>query len=108
MLPEKWQSLIGEIKDKFEVSEQGSEHLEDDGGTDIEFIVFQSPLGLLRMEFVTKPVVIDKKTRYSNRFGAETQVDYVYSEEKIHKMDVYKWDEGSEEWTLIDNKNFII
>lgn len=108
MLPEKWQNLIGEIKDKFEVSEQGSEHLDDDGGTDIEFIVFKSPLGILRMEYVTKPVVLDRKTKYSNRFGAETRIDYVYGEEKMSKMDVYKWDEGAEEWTLIDNKNFII
>lgn len=107
MTPEKWQNIIGNVKDKFEVLENGSEHLEEEGGIDIEYIIFNGPLGKMRLEFVTKPVVIDKKTTYSNRIGSETKVDYVYSEaEKSHQLLTYKWDEAEDNWAEIDSANF--
>lgn len=109
MLPERWQTLVGDLKDKFEIEEQGNEHLDEEGGVDIEYLIFKGPLGLMRLEFVTKPVVLDKKTKYSNRFGAETKIDYIYSpDEKTHKLDIYKFDEATEEWILVDDKNFIL
>jgi len=109
MLPEKWKDLVGDIKDKFKVEEAGKEHLDEEGGVDIEYIVFEGPLGLMRLEFVAKPIVLDKKTKYTKRLAAETQVDYVYSaEEKSHKLDIYKWDDSTDEWVLVDNKNFIL
>jgi hypothetical protein len=107
MLPEKWQNLIGDIKNKFEVEEHSSQHLDEHGGTDIEFIIFKGPLGRMKLEFVTKPVVLDKKTFYSQRIGSETKVEYVYSEdEKTHKLLAYKWDEGQNDWVKIDAESF--
>jgi hypothetical protein len=104
---EKWQEIIGNIKDNFKVEESGNEHLEDEGGVDVEYIVFDGPLGKMRLEFVSKPVILDKKTKYSNRIGSETVVDYIYSkEEKTHKLKAYKWDEALNDWVEMDAKNF--
>lgn len=94
---------MSNVKDNFSVEDEGSEHLEDEGGVDIEYVVFSGPLGRVRLEYVTKPVVLDRKTTYSKRIGSETKVDYVYSEtEKAHKLHVYKWDEASQDWIEIE------
>lgn len=107
MRPEKWQETIGHIKDNFEVAEQKKEHLDEQGGLDIESIIFKGPLGRMKLEFISRPVVLDKKTTYSRRIGSQTQVDYVYSDqEKSHKLLAYKWDEEKGDWLGIDAKNF--
>jgi hypothetical protein len=103
MMEDKWKTLLGNVKDTFPVEDSGSEHIEEEGGIDIEYIVFEGPLGKMRLEFVTKAVILDKKMNYSNRIGSETQVTYVYSEdEKSSKMTAYKWNEDDEEWGEID------
>ena len=107
MLPEKWQNLVEDIKDKFKVEKQGSQHLDEHGGTDIEFIIFKGPLGRMKLEFITKPVVLDKKTIYSQRIGSQTNVEYVYSQdEKTHRLMAYKWDENQEDWLEIEAKSY--
>ena len=104
---EKWQDTKGTIKDNFKVEEGGEERLEEDGGTDIEYIVFHSPQGLIRLEFISKPVVLDRKTNYSKRIGSETKVDYVYSEtEKTFQLLAYKWNDIDKAWEEIDNSTF--
>ena len=107
MHPEKWKNIIGNIKDKFEVEEHDSYHLDEEGGKDIELIIFKGPLGRMKLEYITKPIVLDKKTTYSRRIGSETKVDYVYSkEEKSNKMVAYKWDETQDDWVEIDARSF--
>jgi hypothetical protein len=107
MFPEKWQQIVGNIKDNFKVEADGKERFEDDGGFVVEYIVFNGPLGRMKLEFTTKPVVLDRKTKYSNRFGAETVVEYVYSQdEKNHKLKAYKWDEGLNDWQEMEAKKF--
>ena len=44
----KWQEIVGNIKDNFKVEESGSEHLEDEGGADVDYIVFNTLTGLAR------------------------------------------------------------
>ena len=107
MTPERWEIIKGNILDNFEVEESGTEHLDDEGGVDIESFVFLGPMGKMRLEFVTKPVVLDKKTIYSNRIGSETKVDYVYSTtEKNQQLMVYKWDDDSGEWIEVNSNMF--
>ena len=107
MHKERWQKIKDNILDNFEVEDNGATHVNDEGGIDIEYIVFQSPLGRVRLEFITKPVILDKKTTYSKRIGSETAVEYIYSEdEKAQILMVYKWDEDNEEWTEIDDSMF--
>ena len=105
-MPEKWEKVVGNIKDNFTVKDESKIHIDEDGGTDIEFIEFEGPLGLMRLEFVSKPIVLDRKTIYSKRIGSETKIDYIYSEnEKSHKLIVYKWDDNENDWIEIDDKN---
>jgi hypothetical protein len=107
MTPEKWEQIVGEIKDKFQVESHEKEHLEDEGGTDVEIIVFQGPLGEMKLEFITKPQVIDKKTNYSSRIGSDTNVQYVYSEtEKSSQLHAYKWNNDDQNWVEIDAASF--
>ena len=48
MRPDRWENIKGQIKDSFPVEEHDTEHFEDEGGTDIEDIVFFVPSFLLR------------------------------------------------------------
>lgn len=99
--------MIGNIKDNFEVEDEGSEHIDDQGGIDIDYIVFVGPLGRMKLEFVSKPVVLDKKTTYSRRIGSETAIDYVYSQdERSGQLMAYKWDENDEVWVEIEASKF--
>jgi hypothetical protein len=103
MIPEKWQSIVGNIKDNFKLEDEGKTHIEDEGGLDIEYIVFDGPLGRMRLEYISKPVILDKKTTFSKRIGSETQIDYIYSgTEKTNTLIVYKWEEDKNDWTEID------
>ena len=100
---EKWKTIIGNIKDNFKVEDEGTEHIDDEGGVDVDFIVFYGPVGKMRLELITKPLIIDKKTNYSKRIGSESQVEYVYSQdEKSSKMIAYKWDDNQEDWVEIE------
>ncbi len=107
MTKEKWDNIRGSICDNFKVDDKGKEHIDDEGGVDIEYIVFDGPMGKIRLEFITKPVVLDKKTTYSKRIGSETKVDYVYSQdEKSSKLMAYKWNKKKEDWAEINAKSF--
>ncbi len=107
MQEEKWKNILGNVKDNFEVEDYGEMHLDDEGGVDIEYVVFQGPLGKMRLEYISKPVILDKKTTYSRRVGSETKVDYVYSEnERSAKMIAYKWNNDQDDWVEMDADNF--
>jgi hypothetical protein len=107
MTKDRWLDIKGNIKDKFKIEDEGNEHVEDEGGVDIEYLIFQGPLGRMRMELVSRPVVLDKKTNYSKRIGSETEVKYIYSEtERNEKLFVYKWEEDQDDWIEIEAKNF--
>lgn len=107
MIPEKWQDILGNIKDNFEYENEAREHLDEEGGIDIHSIEFNGPMGRMRLEYITKPVIVDKKTTYSKRIGSETKVDYIYSEnEKTNQLMVYRWDESQHDWIEMEMKNF--
>ena len=107
MTKEKWEKIKGQIEDNFEIEEHGDRREDKMGGIDIEFFIFKGPLGKMKLEHISKPVVLDKKTTYSNRIGSNTKVDYVYSDtEKSYKMKAYKWDEEQDDWVEMDARAF--
>ena len=107
MQPDRWKDILGNVKDNFEVEEDGNYHLDEEGGIDAEFIIFKGPLGRMKLEYITKPVVLDKKVTFSNRIGSQSEVKYIYSEEeKSNKLKVYKWDEAQDDWLEMEAKNF--
>lgn len=105
MHAERWKDLLDNIRENFEVEEFDNYFLpEEHGGTEVEYIVFDSHLGLIKLEFITKPKIIDRKTVYSNRIGSEVDIDYVYSDtEKTHELLVYRWGNSEEEWLPFEN-----
>ena len=100
MTDDKWKDIIAKIKDNFELIEHKTEDIdgEESQGT-IELVIFNGPLGKMKLERTTKPLVIDKKTLGSRRIGSETTVEYVYSDtEKVNKFRAYRFDEDNQNW----------
>ena len=107
MTKERWQDILSNIKDNFVVSEHEKVSDEEEGGREIERIVFDGPLGRMLLEFTEKPAILDKKTIYSNRAGAETEIKYTYSDtEKAYRLNVYKWDEAQDDWVEMEKNMF--
>jgi hypothetical protein len=54
-------------------------------------------------ERVVKPLLLEKKVSYSKRAGAESDVEYIYSEdESVDIVRFYKWDRLAREWKQIE------
>lgn len=107
MTKEKWINIISDIKDKFEILEEGKDKIEEEGGVLIEYICFLSPMGKIRLELIDKPLVLDKKVMYSNRIGSDSNIEYVYSEtERNTVFNAYKWSDSENNWISLDKKLF--
>jgi len=106
MNDEKWGNLKDTLAEKFsDLSEKIEDATtEDDLGHKIEgkkeILEFTSPdLGELRIERLTRPRILDKKSHYNRTTMGKAQVEYVLDpEEKTYKITVYKKDEFSEGW----------
>ncbi len=111
MTDEKWQETIGHIKDNFKVTAEQTQDLPEGEGPGIEEIVeFIGPLGKMKLERTTRPLILDKKTIGSRRIGSETKVKYIYSDtEKIHKLKAYRWSDDDGSWVeiILDKKEMI-
>ena len=113
MIDEKWEALKEELKRKFEVED---EHFEDlimqteDGPVvqgKVEIIVFESPLGKIKLTRESKPVVLDKKEIYSHQQGKSARTEYTFSDTEFsHKIKAYKWDDYLDDWKEIDADSF--
>ncbi|MCX6799680.1 MAG: hypothetical protein NT091_00850 [Candidatus Falkowbacteria bacterium] len=105
MTNEKWKDTLAKIKEKFEIIEEGKEKFEDEGGILIEYITFNCQAGKIRLELVTKPVVLDKKVMYSNRIGSMAKIDYTYSDTEVQSnMNAYKW--SGDNWVELKENIF--
>jgi len=102
---EKWNNITGMIKDQFEVEEEGKDDLEDVPNGTVEFIIFQGPLGRIKLEYITKPIVLDKKTIGSRRIGSETAVEYIYSEDEVSQtFKAYIWEDERNDWVEMERE----
>lgn len=104
MTKERWDDLVATIRDRFPVEKFGQEKLEEGPGT-ADFIEFTSPAGKMRLELVTKPVVLGKHTFGGRKVGTATGVSYDYSPDEFnHSLHAYQWLNG--DWNEIDAKAF--
>lgn len=102
MQDEKWNEIIGRIKDDFTVEEHTTEDL-DPGPGSVETIIFEGPTGRMKLERTTKPVVLDKKTIGSRRIGSDTTVEYVYSDSEFSKtFKAYQWNDAQNDWVVME------
>ncbi|MGE5392447.1 MAG: hypothetical protein ACM3NH_01760 [Candidatus Saccharibacteria bacterium] len=110
---DRWEGLKEEIRRKFTVEEEKTEDLmveTNDGlikqGT-AEVLVFESPLGRMKLSMEKRPVVVDKKFIYSHRAGQAARTEYTFSDSEFsYTMKAYKWDDDNDDWTEIDVANF--
>ncbi len=105
MTDEKWEQIIGRIKDEFDVlSHQTLE--EKNNGEQAEEIVFEGPSGIMKLERKTKPRLVEEKTHYSKRIGGDTSVERVYDEDDlVDVVELFKDNDG--EWVPVDNSLFL-
>jgi len=90
MTIEKWGDIKEKIKSSFEVLDE-SVIKDEERFEKTEIIEFNGPMGKMKVEWITRPKVLDKKTNYSNRIGSSVSVDYVYSDNEVtHTFKVYK------------------
>jgi hypothetical protein len=102
---ERWYELAERIRDTFRVT-LDVEHPLDPGPGRIEEIEFESPRGKMRLERVSRPVVLDRRTHFSKRIGGQMSEEFVYSDTEFsHRVAFYRWvDEG---WQEEDFRNMI-
>ena len=113
MQDDKWEALKEELKRKFKVED---EHFEDltvqtaDGPVisgKIEVIMFETPMGKVKLTRESRPVVLDKKMIYSHQQGKSARTEYTFSDTEFsHKIKAYKWDDNNDDWKEIDAGNF--
>ena len=103
MQPDRWLEIKQELKQKFELEDEYSEEFDHGSQEVVEFV---SPMGRVKLCFVQKPKVLDKKTTYSNRIGSGVSVEYVYDlENSTYHLDVWLWSEGNQQWEKLANQN---
>ncbi len=102
MNDERWNSILGQLKDSNAITivDEGVEDLsEEDGLGTVAFVEFEGPMGHMRLEHTTRPLILDRKTHGSKRIGSHTDVQYVYSDTEVtQKFAVYKYDDAADDW----------
>ena len=95
MNDDRWYSLVEQIRTKFGLLEEAEHELEHGPGK-LELVEFEGPLGRMRLERVTRPVVKERRTHYSKRIGGETSEEFIYEEgEFSHRVTLYRWVAGT-------------
>ena len=99
MNDDKWQDILLKVKEKFTIEDQTTAEDPDIERSKIETVIFNSPIGRIKMVRTTTPRVLDKKTVYSRRAGSDMAVQYDYSDtEFVQNLKIFKWDDLQEDW----------
>ncbi|OJI07323.1 hypothetical protein BK004_01155 [bacterium CG10_46_32] len=104
MTEEKWQAVVGRLKDDCEILEHQTINGEKEGEK-IEEIIFENPIGRMKLTRRTKPRLLGEKTHYSGRVGQSTNVERVYSDDEfVDTVELFQDNNG--EWVPVDNSSF--
>jgi len=91
---ERWYDLIDRIETQFEIL-QNTETALDTGPGKRHVVEFKSPLGRMRIERETRPVVLERKTHYSKRAGTQATEEFVYSDTEFsQRVSLYRFVDG--------------
>ena len=101
----KWGELINRIDSQFGILENNRYDLEEPQGAFVEEVIFEGPMGKMKLERTTKPRVVGEKAFGGSKYGAASGVEKVYSEDEVvNVMKVYK--EVGDEWQEADEGMF--
>jgi len=108
MTDERWEQIKEMVnKDFQDVENTISDLPEEQGSGTKETLIFEGPLGKMKLEYYVKALVLGKKTHFSKRAGQQTKVDYVTSEtEKVRTMLAFKWEDSTQYWVEMDAATF--
>jgi len=107
MNDDKWFALTEQIRKRFVVSDEGKDERPDVSG-EAEYLCFNGPLGLMKIERISSPRVIDKKIHASRRIGAAATVEYIYHpSEVVRRIKIYRWQNEVNGWQEIKAENLI-
>lgn len=93
----KWADVLDKVESQFAIEERGIEELGDVPNGKLEFVVFTSPMGRIRLERETRPRVESTKTIGGSKYGAASMVEKVYSHTDTVN-DFAAWREVGGEW----------
>lgn len=100
MNQEKWEQLIGRIKDESAVIEHGTSEGEFANET-VETIVFENAAGRLKLERTIRPRLLGEKTKYAGRLGSQVSIEKVYSEDElVDSIKLFK--QNGSDWQELD------
>lgn len=102
MTEEKWQELVGRIQDDFTLEKQ--EQREDpETRTTTFLVIFQGPVGRIKLERTVRPKVLDERALGGSKFGAGTRITRKYSTtDFVDALHAYRWDEEKAAWLPFD------
>ena len=101
MNDEKWGAMVGQIRRKFTVTERTTSEPDLRDKAVREVIVFDGPTGPMKLERVTRPLVLEKKPIYSSRIGSGVGYEFVFHPtEKTHRESLFRWESNG--WTEMD------
>lgn len=100
MTPERWEEIKTMILSKFPVEYHETEDTEDMLGK-IEVIECESPVGSLRVEYVTRPRVSSERT--GGAFGRKSDDDKEIQPQSpwIYELHLFIWDDVEHDWTNV-------
>lgn len=105
MTPERWEGIVSLIKEKFDIEDSGTYEL-DPGPGEVEYYDFRGPMGLMRVEWVTKPKMLGKHVIASKRIGSMATEKIVYSDdEEVNFFRAYRYNNERQDWEEIENQN---
>lgn len=100
MTEEKWQQLVGQLKDRCQKLTSKKEPGEYEG-EEIEEILFTNQIGEFKLIRSVKPRLLDQKTFYSGRLSASTGIKRTYSDtETVDTVKLFRNQDG--DWLEID------
>jgi len=109
MNQERWHEILELISSQFKVLEKKKEPYGK--GREIrgekESVIFTGhPLGRIKLEFIKRPKVLEKKI-YSHRRKAGAEIEYVLSsEEFVYQLLAFRWDPETGEWVEMEPAGF--
>ncbi|MFA6428738.1 MAG: hypothetical protein WCW02_04350 [Candidatus Buchananbacteria bacterium] len=107
MTNEHWQGIVGQILDSLKVQQHLKEALPEPQRGEQEVLEFIGPSGKMKLERITRPLVLDKKTLGSRRIGGSVTMVYKYSDqETTDEVNLYSWDEATGDWQKIKLQSF--
>jgi len=97
---ERWYSLLDDLEEKLEFENRGEQP--GRGRATVEWVTFKRPQGLMKLERTSRPLVLDRKVRYSKRIGGESEEELILSDtEKTYRVTLYAWRESGG-WEEVD------